>query len=73
MSPLTRTLETAAGVFGAGAVQNGQSVLMLGKTGTQYRTPHDAIVLPERLPFVANINCRERVGEHSGCSCSTHG
>lgn len=64
VSPLMRTLETAAGVFGGGAAAEPDSEpLMLRKTGeARVRSAHDAIAKPGNLPFVANELCRERMG-----------
>ncbi len=61
MSPLMRTLETAAGVFGGGS-ETAQP-LMLRQTGTPREwSAHDAIGQPSRLPIIATEMCRERMG-----------
>ena len=63
MSPLVRTLETAAGVFGAEGL-SGQSRLMLPTKPARHEcTAHDAIVAPPTPPFVASAMCRERMGK----------
>ncbi|KAK9839328.1 hypothetical protein WJX81_008390 [Elliptochloris bilobata] len=61
VSPLQRTLETAAGVFGA---PGGGGLLMRGQDAApNERTAHEAIALPAcGPPFVACEQCRERVG-----------
>lgn len=68
VSPLMRTLETAAGVFGgvpsAGSAQSDAKPLMLRKDGLpRERSAHDAIPLPDYPPFLANEACRERISE----------
>ncbi|CAL8471428.1 g10970 [Coccomyxa elongata] len=61
VSPLMRTLETAAGVFGGGS-ETAQP-LMLRQTGTpRERSAHDTIGQPSRLPIIATEMCRERMG-----------
>lgn len=63
MSPLMRTLETAAGVFGGGSTA--AQPLMLRQDGRPREvSAHDAIGLPTNLPFVATEMCRERMGSH---------
>lgn len=64
VSPLMRTLETAAGVFGGGSAT--AQPLMLRQTGAPREvSAHDAIGLPSNLPFVATEMCRERMGAAS--------
>ncbi|BDA46810.1 Phosphoglycerate mutase-like protein [Coccomyxa sp. Obi] len=61
VSPLMRTLETAAGVFGGGSAT--AHPLMLRQTGTpRERSAHDAIAQPSHLQFIATEMCRERMG-----------
>lgn len=67
-SPLTRTLETAVGVFGAGRWRAGKgSALMLEQTGKDHlRAPHAAVAAPEGIRFVSFEGCRERLGTLPG-------
>ena len=66
MSPLQRTLETAAGVFGGGpgSGEGATGLMMRGQAGAQNEcTAHEPIALPAGgPPFVACEQCRERVG-----------
>ena len=66
MSPLQRTLETAAGVFGGGPASGDGTpgLLMRGQEAAQdERTAHAPVALPAGgPPFVACEQCRERVG-----------
>ncbi len=66
MSPLQRTLETAAGVFGGAACGESADggMLMRGQGGApNERTAHEPVALPPGgPPFVACEQCRERVG-----------
>ncbi|KAG0622192.1 hypothetical protein M758_3G078500 [Ceratodon purpureus] len=66
VSPLLRTLQTAAGVWGGatlaeGGASGGEEVLMVGGLG---KAPHAAIAAPKGLKFVANEFCREQNGVH---------
>jgi broad specificity phosphatase PhoE len=66
VSPLTRTLQTAAGVFGTpGSLQNGQeatdSPLMVSGVGNPR---HEAISSVGAPLFIANEWCREMYGSH---------
>ena len=63
VSPLRRTLETAAGVFGMDGAGEGRPLLMQGQQGVTHEiSPHAALVAPAGLPFLAHEGCRERVG-----------
>ncbi|KAI7841457.1 hypothetical protein COHA_004852 [Chlorella ohadii] len=67
VSPLTRTLETAAGVFGQGAWQSGdpQPPLMLEQTAVPgKRSKQHAISASGCPPFIAWEGCREHLGQH---------
>eukprot|EP00891_Asterochloris_glomerata_P008881 jgi/Astpho2/8881/e_gw1.00129.54.1_t len=65
VSPLRRTLETAAGVFGMDGAGEGRPLLMQGQQGVTHEiSPHAALVAPAGLPFLAHEGCRERVGEN---------
>lgn len=62
VSPLLRTLQTAAGVWGDGpVVDESATLLMVGGLG---KAPHAAIAAPKGLKFVANEYCREQNGVH---------
>ena len=63
-SPLTRTLETAVGVFGAGRWRGSKGgVLMHEQSGKDHlRAPHAAVAAPEGIRFVSFEGCRERLG-----------
>ena len=67
VSPLMRTCETAAGVFGgANPGTSDGELLMKRQDGSHLeRSAHDAIALPTALPFVAEELVRERMGEPS--------
>jgi hypothetical protein len=68
VSPLMRTCETAAGVFGLESTSNSQP-LMLAKTAEpRERSAHRAIAKPGNLPFLAEELCRERMSARP-CSC----
>lgn len=73
-SPLTRTLETAAGVFGAGRWRGSSGdLLMHEQSGKDHlRAPHAAIAAPEGIRFVSFEGCRERLGASEGRSCDEH-
>jgi broad specificity phosphatase PhoE len=66
VSPLRRTLETAAGVFGIGTSSNNNSaggVLMKGQEEKiEEVVAHGEILAPRSLRFVAHELCRERLG-----------
>jgi hypothetical protein len=66
VSPLQRTLETAAGVFGGAACGESADggLLMRGQgAAPDERTAHEPVALPPGgPPFVACEQCRERVG-----------
>ncbi|PRW45389.1 phosphoglycerate mutase 1 isoform X2 [Chlorella sorokiniana] len=67
VSPLTRTLETAAGVFGAGPWQSGdpQPPFMLEQTAVPgKRSAQQAISAAGCPPFIAWEGCREHLGQH---------
>lgn len=67
VSPLTRTLETAVGVFGGDTVRNsnGKRVLMKAQNGEEgVRVEHDAVLGVDYPPFVAFEDCREQSGQH---------
>ncbi|KAL4853906.1 Phosphoglycerate mutase-like protein [Chlorella vulgaris] len=68
VSPLTRTLETAAGVFGSGPWREGSSSqppLMLEQTVVPgKRAAHHAIAAEGCPPFIAWEGCREQLGKH---------
>jgi broad specificity phosphatase PhoE len=63
VSPLLRTLQTAAGVWGASSSSSppDEPLLMVSGLG---KFPHAAIAAPERLKFIANEFCREQNGVH---------
>eukprot|EP00850_Spirogloea_muscicola_P023171 SM000334S12540 [mRNA] locus=s334:51136:53698:- [translate_table: standard] len=63
VSPLMRTLQTAAGVFGSGKVVDGdsQTPLMLSNVGKSEVGPISSKGCP---PFVAVEMCREHLGVH---------
>lgn len=63
VSPLLRTLQTAAGVWGGGAaLDESATPLMVSGLG---KAPHAAIAAPPKgLKFVANEWCREQNGVH---------
>lgn len=66
VSPLLRTLQTAAGVFGGATLpedgsSDGKELLMVNGLG---KSPHAAIAVPKALKFVANEYCREQNGVH---------
>lgn len=62
VSPLLRTLQTAAGVWGgSGLPEGGEEPLMVDGLG---KSPHAAIAAPKGLKFVANEWCREQNGMH---------
>lgn len=62
VSPLLRTLQTAAGVWGDGpVVDESATPLMVGGVG---KVSHAAIAAPKGLKFVANEYCREQSGVH---------
>ena len=63
MSPLVRTLETAAGVFGAEGVGGPTRLMLPTKAARHECTAHDAIAAPPTPPFVASGMCRERMGK----------
>lgn len=62
-SPLTRTMQTASGVFGGGILPDGSSEppLMVDSVG---RAKHAAISSTSAPPFVAVEWCREHLGIH---------
>ena len=63
VSPLTRALETAAGVFGGGPFEGSGRPLMLAQTELEdERAAHGAVACPDALPFIAFEGCRERLG-----------
>ena len=65
VSPLMRTCETAAGVFG-GASSGSSDAGLLMKRQDDARlecSAHDAIALPAGLPFIAEELVRERMGK----------
>ena len=72
VSPLMRTCETAAGVFGgASSGSSDAGLLMKNQADARLeRSAHDAIALPAGLPFISEELVRERMGDafaaHSG-------
>ena len=63
VSPLRRTLETCAGVFGVDGAVEGQRLLMQGQQDVTHEiSAHAALAAPPGLPFLAHEGCRERVG-----------
>ena len=63
VSPLRRTLETCAGVFGVDGAVEGQPLLMQGQQGVTHEiSAHAALAAPAGLPILAHEGCRERVG-----------
>ena len=64
VSPLRRTLETAAGVFGTGSWQPGTGPPFMVAQAKQaaMMSAHTAVAAP-RVPVVAFEGCRERLGE----------
>ena len=65
MSPLMRTCETAAGVFGGAASGSPDAGLLMKRQDDARleRSAHGAIALPAGLPFIAEELVRERMGE----------
>ena len=65
VSPLMRTCETAAGVFGGAAPGSPDGELLMKRQDDSHleRSAHDAIALPADMPFVAEELVRERMGE----------
>jgi hypothetical protein len=73
VSPLTRTLETAVGVFGGNTIPEESAmdvdgsppdVLMVGQGAVENtRSARPSVAAPTGLPFIACELCRERVGE----------
>ena len=65
VSPLMRTCETAAGVFGGAKPGSSDGELLMKRQDDSYleRSAHDAIALPTDMPFVAEELVRERMGE----------
>jgi broad specificity phosphatase PhoE len=63
VSPLLRTMQTAAGVFGGGGYGNGIDIppLMAENTGSSNRPAISSLNCP---PFVATELCREHLGVH---------
>eukprot|EP00884_Botryococcus_braunii_P017257 jgi/Botrbrau1/4214/Bobra.0044s0017.1 len=72
VSPLTRTLETAVGVFGGNTIPEESAmdvdgsppdVLMVGQGAVENtRSARPSVAAPTGLPFIACELCRERVG-----------
>lgn len=66
MSPMLRTLETAAGLFGEPSRGSGRSVLMKGRVESDKCPAHQPIYKPSSLEFVASELCRETLdGENT--------
>ena len=69
VSPLVRTLQTAAGVFGfhsktpGGPVSNGQELAQAVSAAELERTEHVSVQAPKGLPMIVTSKCRERMGE----------
>lgn len=65
VSPLMRTCETAAGVFGGASSGSADAKLLMKQQDDARleRSAHDAIALPEGLRFVAEELVRERMGK----------
>ncbi|XP_024532652.1 phosphoglycerate mutase-like protein [Selaginella moellendorffii] len=63
VSPLTRTLQTAVGVFGGGEFVDGEIAppLMVNGVG---KSPHPAVSSARCPPFLALELCREHTGVH---------
>lgn len=64
-SPLTRTLETASGIFGGEDLNEDEpspGSTLMGPTAAAKNevSPHRGIALPQ-VPFVASELCRERI------------
>jgi len=67
VSPLTRTLETAAGCLGGAALGGGAGAagaLMLAQAGEEGRRTACPGFLPGAAPFLAHEYCREGHGRH---------
>lgn len=65
VSPMTRTLETACGLFGNLNPSNDESPLMLGRDAIEgVRPAHGLITSKGSPPFLAIEACRERVDNH---------
>ena len=61
VSPLVRTLETAAGVFGTGVPQDASTIMMTALEGRpEWQSEHAAVASPGVL-VIAHEGCRERV------------
>ena len=69
MSPLVRTLQTAAGIFGyhgesaKGPTSNGKELMHPVTAAKLERTEHPAVQAPKDLPMIITSKCRERMGE----------
>ena len=65
VSPLMRTCETAAGVFGGASSGSADAKLLMKRQDDARleRSAHNAIALPEGLRFVAEEFVRERMGK----------
>ena len=65
VSPLMRTCETAAGVFGGAPPGSPEGELLMKRQDDSHleRSAHDAIALPADTPFVAEELVRERMGK----------
>lgn len=64
VSPLLRTLQTAAGVFGRPTLPEGESEESSLMTSGLGKSPHAAISRQNSFKFVANEWCREQNGVH---------
>ncbi|CAD7698653.1 unnamed protein product [Ostreobium quekettii] len=67
VSPMTRTLETAVGLFGGDTVDvaDGHKLLMRAQSEQEgVRTEQKAIVAQSSVPFIAHEACREQTGLH---------
>ncbi|CAD7698042.1 unnamed protein product [Ostreobium quekettii] len=67
ISPMTRTLETAVGLFGGDCVNSscGQKLLMLEQSDIEgVRVATKSISCQSPVPFIAHEACREQTGRH---------
>ncbi|KAK9863081.1 hypothetical protein WJX84_008016 [Apatococcus fuscideae] len=68
VSPLVRTLQTAAGIFGyhgesaKGPTSNGKELMHPVTAAKLERTEHPAVQAPKDLPMIITSKCRERMG-----------
>eukprot|EP00210_Caulerpa_lentillifera_P004963 g4737.t1 len=66
VSPLTRTLETACGLFGNLYPENDEEPLMLGRDTIEGMRPGRGLIAKssQALPILATETCRERIDIH---------